>query len=211
MRMNVWARVARKPIVWCTAVVCLTAIAGSAVAQLQPRYPAPRPVRHAPPASPQQAEVQASNEAPQRTTATYDDWVVECQTQTKPSAEKVCDMAQVAQVQGRNIPFSRIAIPRPGPGQPVKLVVQVPVNVSIQPAVRLQLDNADRGWSAPFARCVPVGCFAEFAFNEDAVSKLRSAPAGPGKVSFADASGHEIAVPLSFRGFDQAFDALAKE
>jgi invasion protein IalB len=154
----------------------------------------------------------AANETPQRTTASYDDWIVECQTQTGPQPDKVCDMSQVAQVQqaqGR-VPFSRVAITHPTRGQPVKLAVQVPVNVSLRRQVRIQMSDSDHGWSAPFTRCVPVGCFADFSFNDEALSKLRAAP-GPGKVSFSDAGGHDIAVPLSFKGFSQAFEALAKE
>src|SRR5215470_12222473 len=47
--------------------------------------------------------------AQQRTTATYNDWTVQCETQAGPPQQRVCDMAQVAQVQ--NQPFSRLAIP----------------------------------------------------------------------------------------------------
>lgn len=41
-------------------------------------------------------------------------------------------------------------------------------------------------------------------------SGLRAA-SGAGKLSFADAGGHDVTVPLSSNGFNQAFDALAKE
>ncbi|HLW89968.1 MAG TPA: hypothetical protein VKS78_01535 [Roseiarcus sp.] len=41
--------------------------------------------------------------AQERTTASYDDWVVECQTQTGPPEQKLCDMSQISQLQ--NLPF----------------------------------------------------------------------------------------------------------
>jgi invasion protein IalB len=41
------------------------------------------------------------------------------------------------------------------------------------------------------------------------LKKLRSA-ARVGKVSFADAGGRPVAVPISFNGFNAAFDALTK-
>jgi invasion protein IalB len=94
------------------------------------------------------------SEAPQRTTATYGDWVVQCVTEAQQAHQKICDMAQSTQVQGRNLPFSRVAIAHPVKGR---------------------------------------------------------AAAGAGKLSFADAGGHEVSVPLSFNGFNQAFDALLKE
>lgn len=148
--------------------------------------------------------------AQQSTSATYGDWVVECRADTASPPQKTCDMAQVTQVQGKNVPFSRVAIVRPVKGQPVRLVVQLPVNVSLSTNVRIQASDSDPGLAAPFARCVPAGCFADFDIKEDALKKIRAAP-GPGKLSFADSAGHDVAIPLSLNGFGQAFDALAKE
>jgi invasion protein IalB len=76
--------------------------------------------------------------------------------------------------------------------------------------VRIQTSDSDPGFMAPFARCVPAGCFAEFEIKDDALKKLRTA-SNPGRVRFTDASGGDIAVPLSFKGFSQALDALLKE
>ncbi len=183
----------------------LMTVAVSAAAQEPPRRPpTPRATR----AQPEQAP--AKDEAPQRTTATYEDWVVQCETRAGPRPEKVCDMAQVTQVRGKNIPFSRVAIAYPAKGHPVKLVVQLPVNASFLTNVRIQTSDFDPGLAAPFARCVPVGCFADFDLAEDTLKKFRAA-FGTGKLSFTDATRHDVVVPLSFKGFGQAFDALAKE
>ncbi len=119
-------------------------------------------------------------------------------------------MAQVTQLQGKNLPFSRVAIGRPEKGQPVKLIVQVPVNASFATQVHIQTDDADPGVIAPFANCTPAGCFAEFDLREELLKKLRDATS-VGKLSFADAGGHDVSVPVSFKGFAQAFDALAKK
>jgi invasion protein IalB len=191
--------------------VALMLLTGSVAAQQPPAHPtAPRPLPSQQTVQPgPQPQSPAQNDSPQQTTATYEDWVVQCQMQTVQSQEKICDMAQVAQVQGKNIPFSRVAIAHPTKGQPLKLVVQVPVNVTFQ-NVRIQTSDSDPGFAAPFARCVPAGCFAEFEIKDDALRKLRTA-SNPGKVLFADASGRDIAIPLSFKGFSQALDALLKE
>ncbi|HEY1980567.1 MAG TPA: hypothetical protein VGH13_10810, partial [Xanthobacteraceae bacterium] len=92
----------------------MLAVIGSAAAQAQ-QQPAPRPAPPSRPAVQPQAQREAQSpppaqgEAPQSTTATYGDWVVQCQTQAGPPPQKLCDMAQVAQaqVQGRTVPFSR--------------------------------------------------------------------------------------------------------
>jgi invasion protein IalB len=157
----------------------------------------------------------APSEAPQRTTATYGDWVVQCETPAQqpaaqPLHEKICDMAQIAQVTGKNLPFSRVAVAHPTKGQPVRLVVQVPVNVSFGKNVHIQTSDVDLGIVAPFARCIPNGCFADFDIKDDILKKLRTAT-GTGKLTFADSTGHDVVVPLSFNGFNQAFEALARE
>jgi invasion protein IalB len=201
------------------AVGLFIAIAGSVSAQQAPQPPAAPGKHAAPPRAPAapQETVQAqppaqAGDTPQRTTATYDDWVVQCETQTGPPAQRICDMAQVTQVQaqGRTNPFSRVAIAHPVKGQPVKLVVQVPVNVSFATSVHIQTSDTDPGFVAPFARCLPVGCFAEFDIKDELLKKLTAA-SGAGKLSFTDGGGHDISVPLSFKGFSQAYDALAKE
>ncbi len=186
------------------AGIVLLSLAGGAVAQQPAQRPAPRP-----------AQTQAQNpatqgDAPQSTTATYADWVVQCVTRAGTSPEKLCEMAQVTQLQGKNVPFSRILIEHPVKDQPVKLIVQVPVNASFATPVRVQMSDADPGMSVPFARCIPGGCFAEFDLKEESLRKFR-AGSGVGKLSFADAGGHDVSVPLSFNGFAQAFEALLKE
>jgi invasion protein IalB len=115
----------------------------------------------------------------------------------------------VTQVQGRNVPFSRVAVEHPAKGQPAKLVVQVPINASFATNVRITTADNDPGLMAPFARCLPNGCFSEFELRDDLMRKFRGS--GVGKLAYADAGGHDITVPLSFKGFAQAFDALARE
>jgi invasion protein IalB len=150
--------------------------------------------------------------AQERTTATYDDWVLQCTIQSGPPAQKTCDIEQLTQMQnqGRSVPLSRVAIVRPEKGQPSRLTVQVPVNVYLRTDVRLQASTSDPGLAAPFDRCLPVGCFADFALKDDAVKKFRTATAA-GKMTFQSANGQSVAIPLSFKGFGPAYDALLKQ
>ena len=185
--------------------------AGAAMASMASSLAVAQPSlqRAAPPAGSAQ-QTPSQIELPQSTTATYATWVVQCQTRAGPPVEKSCDMAQVTQAQGSNQPFSRIAVAQPLKGQAIKLVVQLPVNVSFATPVRIQASDTDPAIAAPFARCIPGGWFAEFDLRDDVLKKFR-ASTGNGKMTFADAGGHEIAVPISFNGFAQAFDALARE
>jgi invasion protein IalB len=198
------------------AASLLLAGVGAVVAQQPatrtPARPPARPSQPAQPARPTVATPDAASSEPQQTSATYEDWVVNCQMRPGPPAQRVCEMQQVtqAQVQGASRPFSRVVIPRPDKGQPVKLVVQVPVNVAFRTEVRIVTGDADPGLSAPFAQCVPSGCFAEFELKDETIKRL-GAIAAPGKLTFADAGGREVSVPISFKGFTQAYDALVKD
>lgn len=148
--------------------------------------------------------------AQQSTTATYDDWVLQCQSVAGPPPQRICDIAQVTEVQGKNLPLSRTAISRAGKTQPYTFSVQVPTNVSLRVSLRIQVSAADPGLSVPFDRCLPVGCFAEFELKDDLTRKLLAAT-GAGKMTFKSANSQDVVIPLSFKGFVQAFNALAKE
>jgi len=194
------------------AAALLVALAGNALAQQPKPAPAQKPAVPAahPAGQPAPSGQPVVTNQPQQTTATYGDWVLQCVANGSPPPEQICDMAQVTQVQGKNIPFSRVAVAHHDKGQPVKLIVQVPVNASFSTQVHIQTTDDDPGVIAPFANCNPAGCFAEFDLRDDLLKKLYDA-SGVGKVSFADAGGHNITVPLSFNGFAQAFDALGKK
>lgn len=148
--------------------------------------------------------------AQQSTTATYDDWVLQCQSLAGPPPQRICDIAQVTEVQGKNLPLSRVAISRPAKGQPFRLVVQVPVNVFLRAEVRIQVSQSDPGLAAPFDRCAPGGCFADFELKEDVIRRFLGAT-GAGKITFKTANEQNVVVPISFKGFAQAFDALSKQ
>lgn len=165
-----------------------------------------------PPAAPGAVAAPAAGEKPQRTTASYDDWILQCDRRVGPPAEKTCEIAQVVQVQlqGKNVPFSLVGIPRPATPKAIRMLVQLPVNVSLKGNVVLQSDKADPGVAVPFARCVVSGCVAEFDLKEDVVKKLRNA-AGAGSITFKNANEQDMVVPLSLKGLGPALDALVKE
>jgi invasion protein IalB len=144
-------------------------------------------------------------QTPRLTTPTYDDWTVRCET---VEAGKTCEIEQTSQVQGQ--PLSQIAIGRPSKGEAVRIVFQVPINVWLPTGVSLIWDDKDPGIGASFKRCVGGGCFADADLSDGAIKKLR-ARTEKSKLVFKDAAQREVTVPVSFKGFDTAFDAMAKE
>src|SRR5581483_6086403 len=141
---------------------------------------------------------------PQRTTATYDDWTLRCENQEHG---KTCEIVQTTQVQGN--PVSQIAIGRPNKSEPVKIVFQVPTNVWLPTGVRLTVDDKDPGIAAAFKRCIGNACFADIDLKDDALKKLRAQQEN-GKLLFKDANQKDAALPVSFKGFVAAYDAMMK-
>jgi invasion protein IalB len=146
-------------------------------------------------------------QAPQRTTATYDDWVLRCENQEHG---KVCEIVQTTQMQNNPNPVSQVAIGRPNKTEPLKIAFQVPVNVWLPTGIRLAVDDKDPGIAAAFKRCVGTACLADADLKDDALKKLRAQQEN-GKLLFKDASQKDVALPVSFKGFIAAFDAMAKQ
>lgn len=148
-------------------------------------------------------------QAPQHTTATYEDWTVRCDGQAGASA-KTCEMVQATQVQGQSAPVTQVAIGRPVKTEPMRIVFLVPVNVYLPGGLKLVYDDKQPALSVSFSRCIPAGCFADTLFADDLAKRLRGRT-DPGRIEFKDASQRDVHIPVSFKGFSQAYDDLLKE
>jgi invasion protein IalB len=179
-------------------------LAGPALAQPRPPTPPPAAAPAAPPATP---AAPAAASTPERTTAAFGDWVVRCER--RPTGGRGCEMAQTTADQ-RQQPVAVIALGRPARGGPMKLVAQVPVNVTVTEPARIALDPA---LALPFRSCTPRGCFAEAELREPAqLQRLRDqAPDAASRLEWRDAAGQEAGIAISFRGFAAAWDALSRE
>ncbi|HXF89862.1 MAG TPA: invasion associated locus B family protein [Xanthobacteraceae bacterium] len=149
----------------------------------------------------------AFGQSPQRTTASYDDWTVRCEAQGNPP-QKSCEIVQVVQMQGQ--PLSQIAIGRAAKNEPLKIVFQVPLNVWLPGGVKLVYDPKEPPLAGIFKRCVPTACFSDLDLKDEVVRKFRTRTE-QGRLEFKDAAQRDVAIPVSFKGFAQAFDAMARE
>jgi invasion protein IalB len=149
--------------------------------------------------------------APQQTTATYEDWIVRCETQPGPPPQKFCEMVQFTQMKGQGGGvISQIAIGRPVKGQPVKLVIQLPIGVWLPTGIKLTVGAKDPGLLTTFKRCLLSACFADAEIKDDVIRRFRTATEA-GQIQFKDGNQKDGSLPVSFKGFGTAFDALAKE
>jgi invasion protein IalB len=180
-------------------------MAGAAMAQSTPRTATPAPAAVPPAAAPAPAT------APERTSAVFGDWTVQCVVRSP--GNRVCEMLQATQNQQQQ-PVSVLAIGRLTRTDPLRLVARLPVNTLVAQPARLVLEGSEP-LTLPFRYCTgnPVGCFAEFELRDEALlRRLRGrTPEQPGKLEYQEPAGQEIAIPVSFRGFSAALDALQKE
>lgn len=162
-----------------------------------PGHAAPAPVA-APVAAPA---------APQQTTATFGDWTLRCLR--PPGASPVCEVVQAVQQDGRTV--AQIAWGRVSRGQPLQLTILVPPSVSFGAGPALVPPEGEGGPAAlQWRRCLPGGCIAEAEVGDDLLRRVRGW-SQPARITFADAAGRGVALPLSPTGLVPALDALAKE
>jgi invasion protein IalB len=152
------------------------------------------------------------SDEPAATTASFGDWVMRCQrTGEGDKVVKSCEAAQTIQVQGQTAPIAQIGIGRLSSGEPLRITVILPPNITLPSNVHVVTDEKDDpGIELAWRRCLPGGCIAEVKLEPETIKTWRARNA-PGKLSFKDATGRVVAIPFSFRGLAQSLDALAKE
>ena len=208
----------RKAVAFFSTALALGVLAGTATAQApraqgQPATtpPAPAASATATPRSPTaEPAPPAAAAGPDRTTATFGDWLLRCERTAE--AARSCEVAQVIAVQGSAQPIAQVALGRVANNQPgLTLMVQVPVNVALGTPLRVIGEDRDpMVVETAWQRCVPAGCFAGTDLRDDAVTRLRNRPE-PARIEFRDSAGRELRLALSVRGLGPALDALARE
>ena len=163
-----------------------------------------------PASQPPAANTQAAAQNQPTKTQQFGDWVLTCR---KPDdkAPQNCELVQTITINGQKAPFAQIAIGKPKADMPVQITVVVPQNVSFPSSVKILMDEKDKSpLDAAWARCLPVGCFANAALKDD-VQKKWGALETQGRVIFKAGNGQDLAMPISFKGLKGAFEAMAKE
>jgi invasion protein IalB len=186
--------------------LCLAAtmLVGVAEAQIPPIPPTTK--RPAIPLPEKKSPAATVENGPSATTAVYGDWLLRCNQQADV---KMCEVAQTVYVQGQQNPVALVAIGREKQGQPMRLVLQVPINVTVSAKAKIAIKEGEPLVEFSFERCVPAGCFAIMQPADEAVRRLRER-SEPARITYLDSSSKEIGLQFSLRGLGSALDALAK-
>jgi len=155
------------------------------------------------------AQVRAPEPAPDATTETFGDWTVVCMAPQTGTSERLCEVGITMSLRGQTAPVARIAFGRQAKDKPMRIVALVPPNVMIVPGVMISPELGKPGVALGYKTCVPGGCVADADLGKDQIQNFRNRPK-PGQIAFNDAAGKPVTLELSFKGLDQALDALAK-
>ena len=168
-----------------------------------------KPTPPAAPAAQKPAQPAVSN-APERTTATFGDWIVRCETIGEPATRR-CEVAQIIAAKGQQGAIAQVAIGRLAARGPLRLTMILPVNVSIPARPRIQTAPDDTTpLELSWTECMGGGCLATATLTDEAVARL-AARSEPGSIAFRDAAQRDVGIGLSFRGLAQAMAALGKD
>jgi len=138
-------------------------------------------------------------------TYTFDDWQVTC-PQTEEHTNH-CAMSQqgLDQKSGRQVYQMTVSFPK---GKaPAQLDVLVPLGVSLQAGVAIEVEkNASSPFKMPYRYCIGSGCLAEVTMNKGMTDAFRHGhKAG---IRIQDQNKKDVVLPFSLRGYSSAYSKL---
>jgi invasion protein IalB len=141
----------------------------------------------------------------------YGDWQLHCSAPPQQKAQRSCEAVQAIFAKNQAQPVAQIAFGKPTPTEPLLITIMLPVNIGFPGAPRLMTaDNDAHPVDLAWRRCVPIGCFANFVVTDEILKRWKALNSS-GKITFKNAGGQDVAIPISFKGLAQAVDALAKQ
>lgn len=175
---------------------------------------------------PDPAKVQAAVPSePASTTATYGNWLLRCVqmpaapvagadvAKTGRAAAQTCEVVQVVQVQGQQQPIAQIALGRLPNDKDILFTALLPVNIALPGAAHVSGNGKagaeeKGGFDLAWQRCYAGSCAA--SARPDAASLGLWRAGTDGQLRLIDAAGQTVAIPISWKGLDQAMSALEK-
>lgn len=158
----------------------------------------------------------ANAQQPQTTSETYGDWTLRCTTASQANSgngqaaqQTHCEIAEPINVKGQNRPVAVIAVGPDAAKGPMRLVAQVPVGAWIPTAPKLVV-GSNSPVELSFKRCLPRACLASVDLTNDLRDKMKAETSG-GQIIFRMNPGQDVKLPVTFKGFTAAINALEKK
>jgi invasion protein IalB len=148
---------------------------------------------------------------------TFGDWILRC-GDAPAGGQRACEVETFLTLPGQKQPIAQVAFGRSlraptdkgdAGAETTRLVVLIPVSVTIAPGIDVRADRASPPLTLPLKTCIPTTCFAQVELSGEQMQAFRNR-SQPGEIVFTDPGGQAVSLALSFRGLDQALDSLAK-
>ncbi len=141
------------------------------------------------------------------TTKDFGAWSLHCQPPRQEGAEPLCVIAQTVQSSSNKL-LAIISIGHQHPSDPYNIVVTLPPNVGFPSSVHIRTGAEDKwGVELPWQRCIPGACIAGTELSPATLVHWAGLQT-EGKIVFVVGSGDEVGVPITMRGFGDAYKAL---
>jgi len=146
-------------------------------------------------------------EEPIQTTATYGNWTVRCRAAKSAGAGKLCEMVQAITPAKSPGAIANIALGQPGADAVVRMVIQLPIAISLSEPVSIAVNDKTVATLA-YQTCYPNFCVAQAQVPNEAIGRFKAA--NTMTLSFSDRTRRTINVKASLKGFTAAYQQLAK-
>ncbi len=137
---------------------------------------------------------------PSSASYTFQDWLVRCQTVKEKLA---CGLTQQVLDQRSRGTVLQLSLAE-GPDGTRVLGTLVPLGVSVPDGVTLQVGEATRKFG--YTQCLPGGCIASLKADDEIVAKMKAG--GEARLAVVDRMGRPVVMPVSLKGFADAFDKM---
>lgn len=139
----------------------------------------------------------------------YGSWSLRCEAGHAEGAGRTCELSETIETESAK-PVAKISVGRRNPSDPLSIVIILPTNVSFPSTVHVRTDKDDKwGLELEWQRCIPGACIATAEMSRAAVEHWSNL-ATDGEIVFRDAAGDEVSLPMSLRGFGDAYNAFSK-
>lgn len=161
---------------------------------------------------------------PSETTETYGDWTFRCNqveastaeasetdgnNSSKDAVTKLCETTQVLRDGNGNV-IAQIAFGQdPSNAEKIVTVFQVPQGTLLTTPVRFGDEELTKSIDADYFTCIQSICLARTETDEASLKDIGSVEKG--SLIFADRSGRNIRVLLSFKGLNDAIERMVSD
>ncbi|MGQ0656822.1 MAG: invasion associated locus B family protein [Chromatiales bacterium] len=137
----------------------------------------------------------------------FDNWAIKCE---KPEAQdkdktEVCYAFQNVVTKEKNQRVLNFAVGYPPKIEVPVALITLPLGIALPPGASLTVDE-DQPIRFPIERCEPNGCRAGLKLEKLLLEKLTRA--SKVQISFHDGAHRPVNIPLSMKGFGEAFKSL---